>query len=144
MPFSGNIANKFRRPTILQLNIEGLTATKMNVLHYLALQFETLVILLQETHCTDVEKLVLPSFQLTGSSLSKIHGLTTLVRKRLRYTLLDESSPTSEIEWLCVDIDRYKIVNVYKLPSTRLQSVDFPVFPHACLYASDFNCRHVD
>ena len=40
MPFSGHIANKFRRPTILQLNIKTLTASKINVLHYLALQFE--------------------------------------------------------------------------------------------------------
>ena len=62
LPFSGNIANKFRRPTILQLNIEGLTASKMNVLHHLAMQSEALVILLQETHCTNAEKLVLPNY----------------------------------------------------------------------------------
>ena len=49
LPFSGHTAIKFRRPTILQLNIEGLTAGKMNVLHHLALQSEALVILLQET-----------------------------------------------------------------------------------------------
>ena len=49
LPFSGPITNKFRRPTILQLNIEGLTASKMNVLHHLAMQSEALVILLQET-----------------------------------------------------------------------------------------------
>ena len=61
LPFSGHIANKFRRPTILQLNIEGLTASKMNVLHHLAMQSEALVILLQETHCTNAEKLVLPT-----------------------------------------------------------------------------------
>ena len=60
LPFSGHIANKFRRPTILQLNIEGLTASKMNVLYHLAMQSEAFVILLQETHCTDKEKLVLP------------------------------------------------------------------------------------
>ena len=65
---SGHIANKFRRPTILQLNIEGLTASKMNVLHHHAMQSEALVILLQETNCTDAEKLVLPNYQLAGSS----------------------------------------------------------------------------
>ena len=43
------------------------TASKMNTLHYLALQSETLVILLQDTHYTDAEKLVL-SYQLAGSS----------------------------------------------------------------------------
>ena len=68
LPFLGHIANKFRRPTILQLNIEGLTASKMNVLHHLAMLSEALVILLQETHCIDAEKLVLPNYQLAGSS----------------------------------------------------------------------------
>ena len=129
---------------ILQLNIEGLTASKMNVLHHLAMQSEALVILLQETHCTDAEKLVLPNYQLAGSSLSRKHGLATFVHKRLRYTLLDQSLPTSEIEWLCVDVDIYKIVNAYKTPPTRLRTLDLPVFPHACLYAGDFNCRHAD
>ena len=118
--FSGHIANKFRRPTILQLNIEGLTASNMNVLHHFAMQSEALVILLQETHCTDAEKLVLPNYQLAGSSLSRKHGLAMFVHKRLRYTLLDQSPPTSEIKWLCVDIDGYKIVNVYKSPPTQM------------------------
>ena len=99
-PFSGHIANKFRRPTILQLNIEGLTASKMNVFHHLAMQSEALIILLQETHCTDAEKLVLPNYQLAGSSLSRKHGLAMFVHERLRYTLLDQSPPTSEIDWL--------------------------------------------
>ena len=108
LPFSGHIANKFRRPTILQLNIEGLTASKMNVLHHLAMQSETLVILLHETHCTDAEKLVLLNYQLAGSSLSRKHGLATFVHERLKYTRLDQSPPTSEIEWLCVDVDGYK------------------------------------
>ena len=142
--FSGHIANKFRRPTILQLNIEGLTASKINVLHHLAMQSEALVILLQETHCTDAEKLVFPNYQLAGSSLSRKHGLATFVHERLRYTLLDQSPLTSEIEWLCVDVDGYKIVSVYKPPPTRLQTLDLPVFPHSCLYAGDFNCRHAD
>ena len=144
LPFSGHIANKFRRPTILQLNIEGLTASKMNVLHHLAMQSEALVILLQETHCTDAEKLVLPNYQLAGSSLSRKHSLATFVHERLRYTLLDQSPPTSEIEWLCVDVDGYKIVNVYKPPPTRLQTLDLPVFPHLCLYAGDFNYNAKD
>ena len=144
LPFSGHIANKFRRPTILQLNIEGLTASKMNVLHHLAIQSEALVILLHETHCTDAEKLVLPNYQLAGSSLNRKHGLATFVHERLRYMLLDQSPPTSDIEWLCVDVDGYKIVNVYKLPPTRLRTLDLPVYPHTCFYAGDFNCCHAD
>ena len=100
LPFSENITNKFRRPTILQLNIEGLTASKINVLHHLAMQSEAFVILLQETHCTDAERLVVPNYQLAGSSLSRKHGFATFVHERLRYTLLDQSPPKLEIEWL--------------------------------------------
>ena len=118
LPFSEHIANKFQRPTILQLNIEGLTTSKINVLHYLALQSEALVILLQETHCTDAKKLVLPSYQLAGSSLSRKHGFATFVHEQLRYLLLDQSPPTLEIESLCMVVDGYKIVNVYKPPPT--------------------------
>ena len=145
LPFSGNIVDKFRRPTIFQLNIEGLTPSKMNVIHHLAMQYEALVILLQETHCTDAEKLVLPNYQLTGSSLNRKHGLATFVHERLRYTLLDQSSPTSEVEWLCVDVDGYKIVNVYKPPpSVTLANPGSPSVSHPCLYADGFNCRHAD
>ena len=110
----------------------------MNVLHHLAMQSKALVILVQETHCTDAEKLVLPNYQLAGSSLSRKHGLATFVHERLRYTLLDQSPSTSDIEWLCVDVDAYKIVNVYKPPPTRLRTLDLPMFPHRCLYAGDF------
>ena len=42
------------------------------------------------------------------------------------------------------DVNGYKIVNVYKPPPTRLRFLDLPVFPHPCLYAGDFNCRHAD
>ena len=73
IPFLGNIANKCRRPTIFQLSIEGLTESQMNVLHYLALQFKAFVILLQETHCINAEKVVLPSYQLAESSLNRTH-----------------------------------------------------------------------
>ena len=45
---------------------------------------------------------------------------------------------------MCVDVDEYKIVNVYKPAPIRLQVSDLPVFPHPCLCAGDFNCQHVD
>ena len=68
LPFLGNIANKFLRPTILQLNIEGLTASKINILHHLSLEFEAIVILLKKTHFPTAKKLVLSKL------LSEIKG----------------------------------------------------------------------
>ena len=89
VPLSGHTVNKFRRPAVLQLNIEGLTASKINVLHHLAVQYEALVILLQETHCACADKLTIPGFALTGSSLSRKHGHATFVHGRLKWTLVD-------------------------------------------------------
>ena len=68
VPLSGHTINKFRRPAVFQLNIEGLTASKMNVLHHLAVQYEALVILLQEAHCTCADKLTILGFAIAGSS----------------------------------------------------------------------------
>ena len=66
----------------------------------------------------------------------------TFFQDRVNWPLVLQhlSSTTSETEWLRVDIDRYKIINVYKLPSTRVQISDIPVFPQPCLYAGNFNC----
>ena len=97
----------------------------MNVLNHPATELEALVILLQETHCTSVEKLVLPNYVLAGSSLSRKHGLATFVHERLPWTLVSQSpvnlvSQSPKIEWLCVDVDDYKIVNIYEPPPTWL------------------------
>ena len=43
-----------------------------------------------------------------------------------------------------MDVDGYKLVNVYKPLPMQLQSLDFPMFPHPCLYGGNFNCHHAD
>ena len=136
-PFQGTLRTSSEDPLFFSWTSNASLQAKINILHHLALQSEALAILLQETHCTDAEKLVLPNYQLK-------HGLATFVNERLRYTLLDQSPLTTEIEWLCVDVDGYKIFNVYKPPPTRLRSLDLPVFLHPCLYAGNFNCRDAD
>ena len=53
---------------------------------------------------------------------------------------LDDSVSLESIELMTLMV----IVNVYKLPPTRLRSLDLPVFPHPFLYAGDFNYHHAD
>ena len=116
----------------------------MNVVYDLASQCEALLILLEKTHCTSAERLVLPDYQLAGFSLSRKHRLAAFVHERLKWTLFDQSPLTTKTKRLCVDDDGYKIVNVYKPPPIRLQVSNLPVSSHPCLYAGDFNCQHVD
>ena len=53
-------------------------------------------------------------------------------------------SPRSDPEWLCVDVDGHKIINIHKIPSMRLQISELPVFFHRSLYAGDFNSPHTN
>ena len=99
------------------------------------MQYRVLVVLLQEIHSTCSDKLTILGFALAGSSLSRKHGLATFVHDRLKWTLVEQSPTTSETGLLCMDVDGYRIVNVYKPPPTRLQASDLPVFPPPVLYA---------
>jgi len=147
-PFSGgssrNVAEDDPRTNILQLNIEGLTENKISVIEQLAYKNKAFIIILQETHCITADKLVIPNFSLAGSILSRNHGLATFVHGRLEWSLVDQCPDQSETEWLCVDVAGYKIVNVYKLPRSRLTLTTIPTFPHPSLHVGDFNCQHVN
>ena len=131
-------------PNVLQLNIEGLTPSKICVVRQLAARDKALVILLQETHTIQADRLVIPNYTLAGSVLSRKHGLATFVQDNISWSLLDRSRDRSDVEWLCVDIDGIKIINVYKPPTTRWLPSVIPMFSHPCLYAGDFNCQHTD
>jgi len=87
-----------------QLNTEGLTANKISVIEQLACKNKAFLIVLQETHCTTADKLVIPNFSLAGSVLSRNHGLATFVHELLEWSLGDQSPELSETEWLCVDV----------------------------------------
>ena len=83
-------------PNRLQLNTEGLTAEKISVIEQLAYKNNSFVIVLQETHCTTADKLVIPNFSLAGSILSRNHGLATFVHERMEWSLVDQSPEQSE------------------------------------------------
>jgi len=118
------------RRGILQLNTEGLTANKISIIEQLSCKTKALIIVLQETHRTTADKLVIPNFTLVGSVLSRKHGLATFAHERLEWSLVDQSPEKSETEWLCVDVAGYKIISVYKPPRSRLTPTAIPTFPH--------------
>lgn len=130
--------------TILQLNIEGLTTAKLEVLSQLTKSNNTAVIMLQETHCTGPEKLKLPGFDLATFTPSSIHGIATFVKTGMDWTLESTSPPDSSIEWAALRIQGTTLVNVYKPPPCRLSTTSLPAFHSPCVYAGDFNCRHME
>ena len=78
--------------TILQLNVEGLTNTKLTITEQLVYYTNKVTaILLQETHCETTEKIPILEFTLAAHILNK-HGLATLVRHRLTEWSLEAQS----------------------------------------------------
>jgi len=63
-PFSGR-GRRNAASNILQLNTEGLTAEKISVIEQLAYKDKAFIIVLQETHCTTSDKLVIPNLDFT-------------------------------------------------------------------------------
>jgi len=51
-----------RRPSILQLNTQGLNASNISVNPQLAYKNKALVVALQQTHCNTADMLMIPSF----------------------------------------------------------------------------------
>jgi len=123
------------------MNTEWLTE-KISVIEQLANKNKAFIIVLQETHCTFADKILIPNFSLTGSTLSRNHGLTTFLHERLEWSLVDQSPEQSETEWLCVDVSGYKIINVCKPLPSQLIPTTIPTFSHHRLCIGDLNFQH--
>ena len=130
--------------SVLQLNAEGLTYAKLEVIRQLADSSQVAVVLLQETHRTTDDNLKLPGFLLAGSISSKHHGMATFVRTGITWSAVKRSPPDSNIEWLVTEVQETTIVNVYKPPPSELNPTSLPSVPAPAIYAGDFNCQHTD
>ena len=84
---------------ILQLNVEGLIASKLDIVERLATEHNVTIILLQETACQTVGKLIINNYELAGHTISRRHSLASFVRNNLSWKLSDSSVEDSDIEW---------------------------------------------
>ena len=87
---------------------------------------------------------MIPNYTLAGWISSRNHGLASFVHERLKWTFADQSLEGSANEWLCVDVDGCKIVNIYKPPNSQLTPTAISVFQQPCLSSGDFNCWNTD
>ena len=128
---------------ILQLNVEGLSAAKRDVIHKLATDTSASVLLLQETHSTSDDQLPIPGFAVISHIHHKQYGVATYVREQLVASELCSSAETSPVQWNAIQIDDLTVVNVYKPPKVLWPSPPLPPFRGQTLYAGDFNSPHI-
>ena len=107
-PRQSNNTSKLHEPTgpaILQLNVEGLTRPKCEVIQKIATENAISVILLQETHATSNEKIKIYGYSLIDSINHPKHGIATLVRNDLPASVIGRSKEGSETEWITIMIN---------------------------------------
>src|SRR5206468_12154863 len=123
---------------ILQLNVEGLSATKRSVINVIAGKQDIDIICLQETH-VDKDKASLfsiPGFDPVSYVLHPKHGRVTYVRGNIS----DAAHVVSTNHCDIIRVGGFHVANVYKPPSEGWEIGNIlPILPHPPVFVRDFN-----
>lgn len=131
---------------IFQLNVEGISRDKCEVISRLALGNEVDVILLQEMHVKSeadiLKRGVIQALELAGFIPSPVYGIATYVNSDfLDYDIMYSDS-SNDIYVMILLIGGMNVMNVYKPPSRHWPSTVLPVPPSPCFFGGDFNSHH--
>jgi len=130
-------------PSILQLNVEGLTKAKCEVIQHICEERSISVILLQETHAKSDSNISIQGFSLADAIHHPQHGIATLVRNDMTAASIAKSDMSSQTQWTATRVNSsLTVVNVYAPPRTDIQLP--PILPHPVIYSGDFNSHHTN
>ena len=127
--------------SILQLNAEGLTRTKRDLICHLADKNNS-VILLQETHATAEENLSIEGYSTIAFIPNKHHGLATYAREGTHITSTQKSPEDNCIQWIRITIGDVSIINIYKPPPETVTIRQLPPMASTTIACSNFNSRN--
>ena len=127
---------------LLQLNVEGLTRVKRDLIRHLADINHVNIILLQETHCTEEEKLAIEGYNIIDFIPSKHHGIASYTCDGVTAKPIQKSTDDSSIEWITIDVDVCTIVNIYKPPPSTATQRNLPSVTGPAIVCGDFNSRN--
>ena len=128
---------------ILQLNVEGLSAAKRDLISSIAERQQVDIVCLQETHVDDdkADRFSIRGFDLVSYTLHPKHGRATYVRCNITEAAHVVSTPHCD----AVRVGGFHIANIYKPPSERWDSLNpIPILPHPAILVGDFNSHHPD
>ena len=134
-------SNKFSF-NILQINIEGWTSPKKEILQKIAIEKNLMVMLVQETHQNNPQNLKLSGFVRANHIPHAHHGIVTFVRNSISFTNTGCSVENSPTQWTSIEINNTQIINIYHPPTAELDTLQLPDTKPTCIISGDFNCRH--
>ena len=126
---------------ILQLNIEGISAAKREIMSTICSTHQLDIICHQEVHSkADISRgrHVIDNYDLVAFTGHQQHGRAPYVLSGIPDAELLESATLFDT----IRVGSYKITNVYKPPPTDCTNAALPAHKHPAIYVGDFNSHH--
>ena len=127
---------------LLQLNAEGLTRSKRDLIPHIAKENCVNVICLQETHCETEEQLHIEGFDLICFIPHKKHGIASYVKQGMKASTTGRSSVNSALQWSTFEAMGTHFCNFYKPPPVDVEIMLFPKMPRNSFVCGDLNSRN--
>jgi len=109
-------ASGYEPLVILQINLEGWTAAKRELIQKTTREMNVTVLLIQETQQTMTDQLKLYGFTLAGHISREHHGIAIFVRSSILFSLVGYSNAGEPTQWITITINGISISNVYHPP----------------------------
>ena len=130
---------------ILQLNVEGFSKSKAEVLERIATEEKIDVLVVQETHTADQEQLSkrghITGFTIAGATFHSKYGTATYIKSDLKWNHIRTSEENS-IYTIETQVGNLHVTNIYKPPNTIWPTPVLHSPNHPTIYIGDFNSHN--
>lgn len=132
---------------IWQFNVEGVSASKSEVLASRLQEYDIQVALIQETHTGDEAQLFsrgqINGYDIVAYANHRTYGIATYVKQgMLNVETVKTTIDENDVHVVVVKVCNIHITNVYKPPNKCWLSDVIPCYDHPSVYAGDFNSHH--
>jgi exonuclease III len=129
----------------MQINVEGISKAKSEVLEILLLEQNVDILLIQETHTSDEEQLskrgFINGYTVAGATYHSKYGTATYVRKNLKWKFI-QATDYNNIFIIQIEINNLSVSNIYKPPNISWTLLMTLNIQHPSVVMGDFNSHH--
>lgn len=129
----------------MQLNVEGLSKAKADVLRRILDEEKIDILAIQETHTHGQDQLMkiltIPAYSIAGATYHTKYGTATYVKNDLSFNLI-KSSDDNNIFSIVTQIGNLYVNNIYKPPATEWPTFALSSIKYPAIYIGDFNSHH--
>lgn len=129
----------------MQLNVEGLSKAKSDILHRILNDEKIDILAIQETHTHDLVQFMKrgtnSGYSVAGATYHSKYGTATYVKNNLRWNHI-KSSDDNNILSIVTQIGNLYVNNIYKSPATDWLTPDLSTINYPAIYIGVLKSHH--